>query len=408
MKPFKTLGSIALTASALILATSCSKNMDDQLAKGENEIGKLAVTSCAPFVGLQTRQNNMGQTYVFYGNYKTPFETQAFYGSDFTANNLITFSATGGTPFHSSQFNRIGVNDHWVNAGEVLSLKLNGTLFPKGSNRMVMLVRSDNLSGAANFYLNGSLVGSLALSSGANMEQLLEYEAVGENADFNEVRFVPSAGRIALMGYTPNLVTPGPSGFYLVEGPGTAVVGRFRSGTTTIDGIARPNQFFTLENGYTAVPAIERQNKLPGTSGEFPAGQWVGAKHWVNISGSATLGYGSPSQYRLGVGNAIIDAGEVITITPGADFPAPKFRSVEVREATLLGSTLLIEVWNGATLIASKVSTGVDAGFTLINPGQEFDKVTIKANSGTDVSLGRPTPGPIAANFKLYPGCPAP
>lgn len=420
MKPFKTLVGLILTSSALFLFTSCSKNMDEQMAKGENEVGKFALAACEPFVGLQIKQNNPTKTYVFYGSVQTPAVTQAFWGGNFTANNLLAITATGGTPNHSNSWNFIGVTDEWVDGAEVLSLKLNGTLAGKAANKMTMQIRARGLAGSADFYLAGVMVGSKPLSSGPVQEiQQVVYEAVGALPDFDEVRFSVTAGRLALTGYTPTTMTAGdsPSGFYLVEAPGRSVVARFLLGSTVIDGQSRPNQFFTFESSYGVyAPAIERQNRLASPSGEFPAGQWVGAKHWVNIWGSvgvspSPLGWGSdvPAQMRLGVNNALITGTEVVTITPGANFPnggaTAKFRAVQVRTATIAGAKMLVKAWMGATMVGSATSSGVDASYVLLAPGADFNRVTIEAASGTDLSVGRISAS-IAQAIRLYPACP--
>jgi hypothetical protein len=225
---------------------------------------------------------------------------------------------------------------------------------------------------------------------------------------------------LAITGYFPNNIGQGkgPSGFYLVEAPGRSVVARFLSGITVIDGLARPNQYFTYESSYGVyAPAIQRQNKAVSPSGEFPAGQWVGAKHWVNIWGSdgispSPLAWGTdvPAQMRLGVGNSLITGKEMITITPGADFPdggaGAKFRAVQVRQASITGAKMLVKAWMGATLVGSATSSGVDASFVLLAPGADFNRVTIEAASGTDISVGRIS-AVIAQAIRLYPACPA-
>jgi len=418
MKPLKTFGGLLLSASTLFLVTSCSKSVDEQFAKGDNEVGKFAPAACEPFVGFQTKKNNMASTYVFYGNHLSPAETQAFYGSDFTATNLLAVTATGGTPYHNADWNFIGVNDAWIDANESLSVKLSGSLAGRAINRMSIQARAKDLAGTADFYLEGVMVGTKALSSGAVQEvQVIDYEAVGNLKDFDEVRFSVTAGRLAITGYTPNSQNSGYSGFYLVESPGRSVVGRFLLGSTVIDGSARPNQYFTFESSYGVYsPAIERQNRLPSPSGEFPTGQWVGAKHWVNIWGSdgvtpTALGWGSdiPAQMRLGVGNALITGSEMITITPGADFPdggsSAKLRAVQVRQASLAGATMLLKAWMGATLVGTAVSDGSDAGFVLLAPGKDFNRVTIESASGSDLSVGRISAN-VAQAIRLYPACP--
>jgi len=422
MKPFKTLGSLVLLSSSLMLVTSCSKNMDEQMAKGDQDVASLAAVNCAPFLGIQTKQNNMSGTFAYLGEFNAPLETQNFYMADFSANNLLQFSATGGAPYYDPQFIRIGVTDQWVDGAEVLSLKIqNG----KAAKRMQMQYRTLNtgVAATANFYLAGAWVGSAAVTSGPGpINGMLVYEATGDNKEFDEVKFSVTSGKIALSGFTPNLVGGGQSGFYLVETAGNRLALRLKTGVTNIGGTDYPNQYFTWTTDFSDGMAADRQNRNPlaslaAGSGEFTDGGSPvipGSKTYVTITGTTSslptpLVFRDAPNFRFGVGDQFLDANnEEITITPGADFPTSKFRAVEVRVAALDGAQLRVTAYNGNTIVNSKFSSGADKEFILVTSHTEFDRVVIRqqfGNGANQPSIGRVTPGPVAGAILLYPAC---
>jgi hypothetical protein len=52
--------------------------LDEQSAKGDNEVGKFAAPVCASFVlGFRKKKDNPSKTFVFYGKNVSPSETQA-------------------------------------------------------------------------------------------------------------------------------------------------------------------------------------------------------------------------------------------------------------------------------------------------------------------------------------------
>jgi len=414
MKPFKTLGSLVLFSSTLMLATSCSKSLDDQMPKGEQEVGQFA-TNCAPFLGIQTKQNSPIGTYVFLGGFVNPVESQSFYEADFTANNLIQFSATGGTPFYDPQYIRIGVTDQWISGTETLTLKLQNGWAAK---RMQMQFRTQDVVATATFYLAGEMVGSAPLVGGpGEISGMGVYEATGSNKEFDEVKFSVTSGKLALSGFTPNLIGGGLSGFFLAEIPGDRVALRLDNGVTNIGGTDYPNQYFTMTTNFEDGPDAMRQNRNPlpsmtPGSGEFTDGGSPvipGSSTYVNISGTAPLVYrndATPNNFRFGVGDQFINSGETITITPGADFPSSYFRMIEFRSATLMLSKIKISAYRNGTLVRSGESDGTDKSFTLLTSQIEFDEVRITWVSGPDASIGRYTPGPVGGAILLYPGCP--
>jgi hypothetical protein len=419
MKPFKTLGSLVLLSSSLFLATSCTKSLDE-MSKDGQDASKLSrvpppVANCSPFLGIQTRQNSPNETFAFLGQFNATIERQAFYQSDFTANNLLQFSATGGSPYYDPQFIRIGVNDQWIEGTEVLSLKIqNG----KAAKRMQMQYRTLNtgVSAMASFFLAGVPVGSIPVNVAPGpISGILVYEAVGDVKEFDEVQFSVTNGKFAISGFTPNASGGGVSGFNLVETAGNRVVLRLASGTTNIGGTDYPNQFFTVTTNFVGGAAAMRQNRNPLAnlapgSGEFTnSGSPVipGSKNYVNIWGNGPLVFRNDvNNFRFGVNDQFINGEEIIYITPGVDFPGTKFRMVEVRSATLQGSKLWIRAYNNGTLVAERLTSGADKSFTLLTSNVEFNEVQISAPLGSsEASLGRITPGPVGGAILLYPSC---
>lgn len=423
MKPFKTLGSLTLFASSVLLVTSCSKNMDEQASKGDREtsVNVAPPENCAPFLGIQTKQNNPGGTYVFLGSFQTPTELQNFYNADFMADNLLKFSATGGTPFYDPQFIRIGVGDQWINGSETLSLKIqNG----KASKRMHMQIRSMDAVGMAEFFLEGQLVGSMpVVGQPGVISGFIVYSATGDNREFDEVKFSVTSGKLAITGFTPNASGDGPSGFFLVEGAGDRVVLRLKRGVTNIGGIDYPNQYFTYTNNYVEEAAALRQNRNPLPSLAMGSGEFTnlgspvipGSKTYVNIVGSnmgevTPLVYREEQHFRIGVGDQFLQSNEeIITITPGVDFPTAKFRMAEVRVAALNQAQLRVTAFDGTTIVDSKFSSGADGEFILVTSHTDFDRVVVRRlvsmHPGDQPSIGRYTPGPVGGAILLYPGC---
>lgn len=419
MKTFKTLGSFVLFASSLMLVTSCSKNMDEQASKGDLEVESKAHLSCANFLGIQTKQNNPGGTYVFLGTFQNPIALQNFYESDFSANTLIQFSATGGTPYYDPQYIRIGVNDQWINTGETITLKLTNNY----AKRMHMQYRTMDGVGMAEFFLEGEAVGSTPIV-GSGINGFLVYSATGANKEFDEVKFSVTSGKLALSGFTPNLVGGGPSGFFLVNEPGDRLVLRLKTGVTNIGGTDYPNQYFQWTTNFVEGPEGDRQNRRPLPSLALGSGEFddntntpviPGSKTFVNITGT-TAGVGTPLVYRaephfrIGVGDQYLQTDdEEITITPGADFPTTMFRAVEVRVAALNGAQLRVTAYNGTEIVGSEFSSGADKEWILVTSHTDFDRVVIRRQigfgGGNEPSVGRVTPGPVGGAILLYPGC---
>jgi hypothetical protein len=114
MKPFKTSLGVMLSASALFLMTSCSKNIGDQQAKTGTDVEELATITgpvCHWKVGMQMR-NNAGGSYFWVGPVRTDVSMQTpFSGLDFSNQSLIKVTAFGSSavPNHAVVGEHMGV-----------------------------------------------------------------------------------------------------------------------------------------------------------------------------------------------------------------------------------------------------------------------------------------------------------
>jgi hypothetical protein len=169
-------------------------------------------------------------------------------------------------------------------------------------------------------------------------------------------------------------------------------------------------------------PASERQLRDPlipegqPNSGVFDKG----TKNWLDITATSTLPGGGTLVYssnRFAVRSDLevapaalsINLGETITVKAGTDLPFKFFRTLELREAHLTGTTtggkMVVRFFKGATLIDTKLTSGVDAGYDLYDAPEDFDSFSISGptNGANRAALGRP-----GVAIKLSRGCGAP
>lgn len=435
MKPIKTLGGLALTASALLLVTSCTKSFDEQAnERSVNRLETNSINCSGVTINLQMKQSAPNGNFFFVGDPAVASNQQVFSGTDFTDNKYFDVIAAGGVPSHVLAAGAMGVaapgettvNQQSINAGEqlwfTLSSAWDGYLM---SGFDLVLHGNAATSGKIECYKNGELVatipvagaGAASANFGVSFQTPFGPNPV-EFVFFNQVRFICDAGRFHIRGPQQNLqpqLLP-TSKFYLAN-TGSAVYMRNQS--------SNAGAFFGFTNTYinqgfypggeTNVVDFQnnRQYKAQVADGTLGSGEYntLNPDKWFKIT--ATGGSLVFDQSRIGVGQANGDAttnrtlqtGESITIEPGTDYPSGYFASFEFREAVnpgQLGDMMSWVAYDGAVMVASGMTSGIDQNYNYINPGVKFNKVVISGTSTTSrAGIGRPSNQVMSA----YPAC---
>lgn len=396
----------------MLLVTSCSKDIDEQMEKGDRVVGSFSSSPCGPFIGL----NGTSTSGFFYvGDPSVVGDRQPFSGADFTDDRYFKVTGTGGTAFYTgAPIRQIGVNDRWINPGEALWLELGSSFTTQMMQGFDLVIHGEGTApggttpstGSIELYNGMTLVHSIPLSQTTNVA--VSYLTTHLDPKFNRIKISTTAGKLALSGRSPNVNFLGLTKFYLVPDATTFVFMQIDNGQTVINGTPYDNWFINYRELGVTRPATDRQNRAMGTSlaagsGEFPASN--PGKDWLDIdAGSGNSVVARYDNQRIGVNDQFINGSDVLTITPGADFPTSSFRSFEVREATIGAGPHIMEVklWKGAVQVGGGMTTGVDATFNTFVGSDDFDKVTIHWVSGSP-SIGRLTPFGYA--LRVYPGC---
>jgi hypothetical protein len=437
MKPFKTLGGLALTASALLFVTSCTKSFDEQAS--ERNVNRLeqnenAVNCSGLTINLHLKQSAPDGNFFFIGDKSVVSNRQEISGLDFTDNQYFDVIAAGGDPFHGIVGAHLGVsgpgenamNQQSINPGEQLWFTLSGAwdgYLMSGFD--VVLHGSLGTSGRIECYRNGELVATIAVqgNTAASSNFGLSFQSPfgpnpAEFVFFNQVRFICDAGRFSVKGPWANQqqgLLP-PTKFYLANTGKSIYMRNQLSNAGAAFGFTNTyiNQGF-YPGGETNVPNFEdnRQYKAQIADGLLGSGEYnvLNPDKWLKIS--ATGGDLVYDERRIGVGqanssqqeNRTLQTGESIIIEPGTDFPSGYFGGLEFREAVnpgLLGQQLSWVAYDGMTMVASGMTSGVDQNYNFINPGVKFNKVVISGTTADSrAGIGRPSNQVISA----YPAC---
>lgn len=416
MKPFKTFGGFVLSASALLLVTSCSKSLDQ--TKGENEVSLLShegCGNCGDRIHLNMSNTNPGSNYFYVGDRSDVSGHQNFVGSDFDDDQYFTVTASGGTPYTMDE--RLGVdggaesafNMRAINAAgsESLSFELSACMSDyKMSGFKVTL--TGNSTGVIELYDGMTLVETVPYSNSTGGNFFVSHwESFVIDHDwinyFTKVTFKPTTGWINVRGFQANKLNGKPTTeFYLVNMVGAVYM---RNDNPTMSRYINPGPH---PSGLD-VPAT-RQYKAADPSGDYTGG----THEWLAISamGGSLYFNGASGQMRLGVMGSggypgAIEMGESIVVEPGADFPTTHFSAFEFREATGGGQMLKVDLYDGATWVGGGMTSGIDQNYNLFyaNDDKPFNKVVISGTvSGSSLaSVGRPGSFVMSA----FPGCPS-
>jgi hypothetical protein len=412
MRPFKIFGGLLFGASAMMLITSCTKNMDEQTPKGDREVGQFSSSPCGPFIGL-IGTSTVGYFYV--GDPSAAAERQIFSGTNFTDDRYFKVTGVNGNAFYTgAPLRHIGVDDQWVNAGEALWLELGSAFTTQKMQGFDLIVQGEGTgaggatpsTGMVEIYDGMTLLKTFPLSQTTNVK--LSYVAAHNEPKFDRIKLTTTAGKLAISGRFPAQTGLGQAKFYLVPDESTFVFMQIATGQTLIGATNYDNWFINYRELGINRPQSDRQNRAMGTSlapgsGEFPANN--PGKQWLNISaGQGNTMVARYDNERIGVNDQWINNSDVVTITPGADFPTGSFRSFEVREAVLDGGKMVVKLWNGMTEVGGGMTTGVDGTFNTFVATEDFDRVTITpADPSKKPSIGRITP--VGFAIRVYPGC---
>lgn len=389
MKTFKNFGSLFLGVSALFLVTSCSKNMDDQMAKGDREVGSFSSAPCGPFIGLIGAN---GGGYFWVGSPADVPNRQLFSTTNFSDDRYFKVTGVGGMAFYTGgPVRQIGVGEAWIRPGKAIWLELGSSFTTQRMQGFDLGLHAELVGGVGSIelYDDATMVKSIPFSLTQNT--LVSYVAGHHDPKFNRVKVSCTSGKVALSGRFPSALGIGQTKFYLVPEENTFVFLQIKATQTTIGMTAFDDWYFNYKELGVNRPDAMRQNRVMGTSlavgsGEFPA--MNPGKEWLKLDGGQgnTLVARYDNQ-RLGVNDQWIDGMDVLTITPGADFPTSSFRSFEVREAVLDGGKMEVKLWKGNMQVGGGMTTGVDATFNPFVATEDFDRITISNVSGDRKSV---------------------
>lgn len=442
MKPFKTIGSFCLAASALFLVTSCTKTIEEQSTKDDRDVEQLSSHNlCGNFIGLRMyRSGNLG--YFWTGNENN---RQSFLGNNFIAKNFVEVTAlTNGmnpsitgtpTPEFSLTSECIGVksnvdapgNAQRINIGEVLSFKL-GTDFLTGDPATsfawygfdLNLNASLNCMGTIQLRRNGTIVGTVPFTgAGKNNKNFSLMHRVTDENYFNEMRFFTTAGSFQVNGYGKNVGKGGPwlptVKLFLIDLPNNVYLNTFNAANPFISAVLNgvdqqgPNPFLGRQLRTTAFAA--------GTygSGDFNNVGSPNTNIWMDLSANGTnrlfyknSGIGishSPMVPPFLLGG--IDLGETLTIKAGSSLiPSWKnFSVIEIRtqhvpgnpinplKVTLLSNSVVV----GGPFMTIPINAAFSSFFAPANA--TFDEVKIEG-TGPNAAIGRP-----ANIIRIFRGC---
>ncbi len=428
MKPFKTYLGIALSASALILATSCQKSMDEKSSGDVSKLETNPLINCSGItINLQTKQNDANGNFFWVGAKSNLSTRQNFNGTNFTDNKYFDIIAAGGVPFHNVASSGIGVrsagenstDEFSINAGQQLWFTLSSAWADYKMSGFDMILHGNLATNARiELYRNGTLVqtipvqGTTTASSNFGVSfQTPNGPNPAEFVFFDQIRFICVGGRFHIRGPQGNLASQflPPAKFYLANTAKSVYMRNQSSGAGSAFGYTNTyiNQGF-YPGGETNVANYQnnRQYKAQVADETPNSGEYnlLNPNKWLKIT--STGGGLFYKQFRIGVGtDDYIQAGESITIEPGTDFPSGYFSALEFREATVPNTVDKMDwkAYDGMTLVASGQTTGVDQNYNFINPGVKFNKVVISGiGANSQASIGRPSNQVISA----YPSCP--
>jgi hypothetical protein len=430
MKPFKTFKGWVLPVSALLLVTSCSRTVDelsDQSSRDVNRYDEQSA-SCDVVINLESFRNRPG--FFFVGDKTNAANLQEFSMGDFSDNLHFDVMSNVGTPYHDMASGSIGVASpgqtgraqRSIGAGEELWLTLSSTYAGQlMSGFDVVLNGNSATAGTIELYKGAELVETLVVSTSSATAQNfgLSFQTPfgplpAEFKFFDQIRFKCSAGDYRIYGPQPNGPNSGllpTTKFYLAD-VAQAIYMRNRGAT------GGPNAVRFINQGKfpSELNVASRQTKSALADNTLGSGEYnnMNADKWLKISSTggslvfndSRIGVGSTSQASLLWGS--LQSGEEIVIEPGNDFPASHFASLEFREAITPAfsgnpdSKLDWKAYDGAVMVASGSSSGVDANFNFVNPGVKFNKLVLTGRTSTSRGgLGRYSSEVISA----YPAC---
>jgi hypothetical protein len=428
MKPFKTLGGLALSVSALLLASSCTKSFDDKESRDVAQLDQHeAFIPCGLAIELQTKQNTATGNFFWIGAKSDLAARQNFNGTNFTDNKYFDIIAANGVPFHKQQNGAIGVKndanpndrDYAIDGGEQLWFTLSSNYAGYKMSGFDIILHGDNSTvGVIELYDGGEMVKSIPVTTTSNPSKnfgISFQTTVGENPAefefFDQIRFIGVSGRFHILGFqgnnNPALLKPGR---FNLANTDLAVYMRNQESNNSGAILGYKNTY--INKGFypgSEVDFTDRQYKAqapnfsetPG-SGEYNV---LNPDKWLKITSSGGMLF--YKQSRLGVGtDDYIQSGESVTIEPGTSFPSTHFGAFEFREATIQNSTgdlLDWKAYDGMTMVASGTTTGIDQSYNFIQPGVKFNKVVISGKTAnSQASIGRPSNQVMSA----YPSCP--
>jgi hypothetical protein len=415
MRPFKIFGGLVLGASAMLLVSSCTKNVDEQMEKGDREVGKFTAAPCGPIIGLIGASTS---GYFYVGDPNNVPARQNFSGTNFTDDRYFKITGVGGTAIYANApIRQIGVGNQWINAGQALWLELGSSFSTQKMQGFDLVIHGEGTApggttpstGMIELYNGMTLVHTIPLSQ--TKDVAVSYLTTHTDPKFDRIKISTTAGKLALSGRSPNVNFLGLTKFYLVPDESTYVFMVINNTQTMIGATNYDDWYINYKELGVRRPSTQRQNRVMGTSlaagsGAFPA--MNPGKEWLKFdAGQGNTMVARYDNQRIGINNQFIDAGETLTITPGADFPTSSFRSFEVREAGNVNhpgaNKMEVKLWKGAMQVGGGMTTGTDATFNTFVGTEDFDKVTITRYSGTP-SIGRLSPSPGYA-MRVYPGC---
>lgn len=433
MKPFKTFKGLALSASALLLITSCSKTINEIDEQSSRNVNRYISQDCDVVINLESFRNRPG--FFFAGDKTIPANRQDFNTNDFTDNTHFDVSAAGGTPYHDFASGSIGVAgvgqtgraQRSIGAGEELWLTLSSNYAGKLMSGFDLVLNGNSgTAGTIELYKGAELVETIVISTSSAQAQNfgLSFQTPfgpisAEFKFFDQIRFKCSAGDYRLYGPQSNGPNSGlnPTTKFYVADVSKSVYMRNRGNTLLGNGNPNPNAVRYINQGRfpAELDVSARQTKSTIADDMLGSGDYnnVNADKWLKIS--ATGGSLVFNNGRIGVGQGVnqllegsLQAGEKIIIEPGNDFPSTHFSSLEFREAVTpafsgqTDSQLDWKVYDGMTLVGSGSSSGIDANYNFVNPGVKFNKIVITGRSANSRGgLGRLSSEVISA----YPAC---
>jgi hypothetical protein len=448
MKPFKTIGSFCLAASALFLVTSCTKTVDEQLDKGDRDVEQLnGNQQCGNFIGLRMQRSG-SRAYFWYGNENN---RQTFLGNNWIPKNFVEVTSFSNgtnpsivgtpTPEFSLISECIGVksnvdgpsNMQRINVGEVLSFKLGTdflTIDPATSFAWygfdLNLNASLNCVGTIQLRKSGVVVGTVPFTgAGKNNKNFSLTHTVLDDKYFDEIRFFTTAGAFHVNGFGKNDGKGGPwlptVKFFLIDLPNNVFLNTNTLSnpfiSAVINGVDQQgaSPTFLGRQLRTQLIPIPPPNPAQAGNGDFNnAGSPLNTNIWMDLNASGITGHSmvyaaSSIGIRTPTSTGHINAGEILTIKAGPALSAfwSTFSVLELRTAYGPGTPkpFSVTLYKNNVLVGGPfLSYSGDRGISVFSaPGNvSFDEARVTGTSGpgTEGAIGRP--GHI---IKLYRGC---